>query len=454
MDDPDNTKERRSPFDVRRTDRDYSGQTISSRYLVNSNIEKSFFNGAAILDCKFGTAAMNNVEFCEATIERTRFEHCNLSGSDFVDSVLENVLFVECSFERGEWRNSSFIKCSFENCRFAHTTVSLCTFTSCFFDSLSIETMQDRAAYFNVFSRCKITSPITDRVFASRNFGPSAKIDIKHEVQPETQQSLEQMCLLNNLGHFRVVYLADVALAICTSLSGSANRRSSSLTFFSKIVTALTNERRISATSLMYLEQLITGFSSTIQDRDLLMAAMAAVLEIHTALLTIASEVPPGLKGSGEQVQSVVFHFSRDYGRREMEVFRDALMLAAGADAASLDVGDIRAGSTIVEMTSTALLTTGTLLTGLTFVLRQAKTVIDSATEVKRATLRYKKVAAKTRSRNAIAVPARSKVAAIFQPESAIPELGRIRQAVDQNGRLLTDLDEGAKTRMLIKHRD
>jgi pentapeptide repeat protein len=445
----------RTPFEPRPSDKDYSGLTIVDRYLEDTSLEKSFFNGVALSNCWFDSVAMNNVEFCETRITRSQFRHCNLAGSDFVDSILENVIFTECNFEKGEWRESSFRVCTFIRCTFSHTTVSLCTFTACSLDEQTITTVQDRAAYFNVFSMCKFAINVTDEVFAARNFGVPATVDVGRNLQPNIQQSLEQMCLLNNLGNFRVISLADVATSICTSLSGSGNRRSSSLTFFSKIVTVLTNERRISATSLMYLEQLITGFGGSIEERDLLMAAMAAVLEIHTALLTVASEVPSNTQSVDGAVRSITIHFSETYGWRDIEIFRDALALAGGTHPTALDVDDVRTGSTIVELASTVFLTTGTVLTGLTFVLRQAKIVVDRATDLKRSINKYKKVSSGKKPRShALAVPAKTRVAAILEPEAVVPGLKRIHNVVERHGRVLSELDERATVRILTEKLD
>jgi pentapeptide repeat protein len=443
----------RRPFEMRAADRDYSGLTIVDRYLQDASLEKSFFNGATLANTWFSTVALNNVEFCEAKIERTHFECVNLTGSDFVDSVLEHVTFSYCSFEKGEWRDTAFRECIFIHCTFSHTTVSLCTFTACSFDKQTIGTIQDRAAYYNAFSFCAFSSDFDDGVFVSRNFGIPAAPTMGTSTSAESQPDIERMCLLNNLGQFRVVSLADVATSICGSFRGAGSRRSSSLIFFSKIVTILTNERRISATSLLYLEQLITGFGSEIDDRDLLMAAMDAVLEIHSALLVISTEASNFPNRPEHAVRQLVIHFPESYGWRDIEVFRKALALASGTNSEVLEIRDVRPGSTIAEMASTALLTTGALLTGLTFVLRQARVAVDQATQLKRSIDTFKKTPRprKKRTSLSLAIPASSKVEAILQPENAVPELKRLSALTRENGRALMELDERADVRILTE---
>jgi hypothetical protein len=94
-----------------------------------------------------------------------------------------------------------------------------------------------------------------DSYFASRNFGIPA-IGNQGTIVPGGSQ-IEQLCLLNNVGRSRVIDVAGVAESICASLANGVQRRFSTLIFFSKIVRVLTDERRISPTSLIYLEQTI-----------------------------------------------------------------------------------------------------------------------------------------------------------------------------------------------------
>jgi hypothetical protein len=444
----------RDPFEIRESDKEYSGLTIADRYLENAVLERSFFNGVVLTNCWFESVELNDTELSEARIERCRFENTNLGGCDFVDSTFEETLFVNCSFLKGEWRDASFRNCQFLDCSFIYTTVTLCSFTACTLDAKSLQSAEHRGAYFNVFSRCRLAVAVTDPVFASRNFGTPAEGIHGQLVTSESGTSIEQMCLLNNVGRFRVVSLIHVATSICTSLARQGYRRSSALTFFSKILRTLTEERRISATSLMYLEELITGFGATIDEQDLLMAAMSAVVEIHSALLAIAAENPiAGEQQADSPARSVTIHFSESYRRRQVEVLRDALAAAADVDPDALTIDDIRSGSTIIDLSS-AVVSVGGLLMAVNFVLRQATVTVQHATNIKKAVYKFHKAAPKKSTNRALTIPPRAKIQATLQPDSAVPALGRLRREVRRNGRDLIELDEPADVKMLPENAD
>jgi uncharacterized protein YjbI with pentapeptide repeats len=445
----------RSPFEIRETDKEYSGLTIADRYLENMDLERSFFNGVVLKNCWFESVALNDTELSEAKFERCRFENTNLGGCDFVDSTFEDTIFVNCSFLKGEWRDASFRHCQFIECSFIYTTVTLCTFRACTFDVKSLQSAEHRGVYFNIFSRCQLAVAVSDAVFASRNFGTPAEGLDGQLVPSESGTSIEQMCLLNNAGRFRVVSLVDVATSICTSLARKGYRRSSALTFFSKILRTLTDERRISATSLMYLEEVITGFGAMIDEQDLLMAAMSAVVEIHSALLAIASENPiAGEERPDTPVRKIKIRFSESYQRRQVEALRDALAAAADVHPDALNIDDVRPGSTIIDI-STVVASVGGILVAVNFVLRQATVTVQHATNIKREFYEFQALAPpKKSSKRAVAIPSRTKIQATFQPDSAVPALGRLRKEVQRNGRDLIELDEPADVKMLPENVD
>src|ERR1700730_1480483 len=306
-----NTKAGRSAFEVRLADRDYSGLSISNRYLTDIDIERSFFNGVNLVNCAFQNVKMNNTEFSEAKIEKCVFSRADLSGSDFVDSLLEDTCFLHCNFEKGEWRDTTFRRCKFVECNFDHTTVTLCVFVGCEFDVQTIHTAEHRAVYFNVLSRCHFGRPTSEAHFASRNFGIPAIADQGTIVPAGSQTSIEQLCLLNNIGRLRAIDVAGVAESICSSLSDGVHRRVSTLIFFSKIVRVLTEERRISPTSLIYLEQTITAFAGRVADQDLFTAAMTAVIEIRSAMFSVATEpISQTWANSGEPATHITIRFA------------------------------------------------------------------------------------------------------------------------------------------------
>lgn len=441
----------RAPFTTKDADSDYSGLSISDRYLANADLGNSFFNGVNLTNCAFRGVQLNNTEFSEAKVENCLFDEADLSGSDFIDCLFQSVVFAGCSFERGEWREATFRDCQFSNCNFAQTTATLCKFINCSFDAPSLVTAQHRAVYFNVFTHCKFGQVASDPIFVSRNFGvPATNIQMQL-VDATAGATIEQMCLLNNLGQFRVADLADVVETICSSLGANVQRRNSTLTFFSKIVRTLTDERRVSATSLIFLEDLITRFASTVVDRDLFMATMVAVVEIRSALFSIVSETPPSNVETEGTVESVTIFFSPTYVRNQVEALRDALAEAAGTTREALDIQNLKSGSTFIEITSTMVVSVGALLISLNFVLRQATVTVRRLVGLKRALDQLNKEDQKKRRKQQLTKQSSNEVRAIFKNGAVAPELIPVRSAVRRSGRTLVEMDEKANVTILAK---
>jgi uncharacterized protein YjbI with pentapeptide repeats len=442
-------KQGRIQFEIRLEDRDYSGLTIVNRYLENANIERSFFNGANLTNCFFAAVKMNNTEFSEAKIQKSEFSKADFSGSDFVDTLFENTSFVDCSFEKGEWRDATFRQCKFVGCNFDHTTVAVCTFLGCNFDAETLTTMEHRALYYNVFSRCKFGRPTSNSHFSSRNFGIPAAGGQGTMVPADSETTIEQMCLLNNAGHLRAIDVAGVAEAICRSLAGGAHRRTSALIFFSKVVRVLTDERRISPTSLIYLEQIVTHFAGGVDDQDLFTAAMTTVVEIRSALFSVATERSDE-DDSTDIARHITISFSETYTERQAEILRETLANVAAASPDSLVTESVRSGSTIIEIISANLISVGALLVAFNFVLRQAKVTIERLGDIKRIAnkLRKPKKSAAKQTKRSGRPP--SKVPAIMKTGAVLPELISIRAAVSRHGRLLVEMDEKADVQIAV----
>ena len=375
----------------------------------------------------------------------------DLSGSDFVDSLFENSTFVNCNFEKGEWRDAVFRKCKFVECNFFHTTVTLCVFLHCEFDERSIVSAEHRAVYFNVFSRAKIAVRISDVTFSSRNFGVPASKDHKSIVPTGVQTTIEQLCLLNNTDHLRAVDVASVAESICASLATGAHTRTSTLVFFSKIVRALTDERRISATSLIYLEQTIREFASSVEDQDLFTAAMTAIIEIRSALFSVAEEASSsGWASTDELTREVTIRFSETYSRRQVEILGETLGHVAGADGRTLEISGFRNGSTVVEFMTTNVVTLGALLVAFNFVLRQAEVTVKRWNTLKRS-IRPERQKKGTRGRVTPAGRLSRKVPAVLKSGPVARELGPVRTAVTCYGRTLVEMDEKATITVIVQ---
>lgn len=440
----------RIPFEVRPGDRDYSGLSLEDRYLVKVDIERSFFNGVNLVNCAFDGVKMNNTEFSESKIQRSAFSASDLSGSDFVDSLLEDSSFVECNFEKGEWRDTTFRHCKFIDCNFDHTTVMLCRFIECKFDVATIDTTEHRAIYFNVFSHCTFGREISDSHFASRNFGVPTSGSQSALVPAGAQITIEQICLLNNIGRLRAIDVASVAESICASLATRVQRRTSTLIFFSKIIRVLTDERRISPTSLIYLEQIIVQFAGKVDDQDLFASAMSAIVEIRSALFSVATETREQPRDNTEGVaRTITIRFDETYARHQAEALRDTLSNVASNSSNILVIESVRNGSTIIEMVSNNIISIGALFLALNFVLRQARVTVELVASIGRK-LRKTRKSKKVGSPGGGPRRRPNKVPAVMKTGPVLPELAPVREAIRRHGRALVEMDERADVKIVV----
>jgi uncharacterized protein YjbI with pentapeptide repeats len=444
----------RAPFETRPVDRDYSGLSIADRYLSAANIEKSFFNGVNFINCVFEDVRLNNTEFSEAKAERCAFIRSDLTGSDFVDCLFEGILFEHCNFEKGEWREAVFKRCKFVDCNLDHTTVTLCSFIGCEFDTPSLATAVHRAIYYNVFSHCAFERPMDDAHFSSRNFGVRSTAVGGAVVPAGADITIEQMCLLNNVGHLRAIDVANVAEVICEALGAGGHRRNSSLVFYSKVVRVLTDERRLSSTTLIYLEQVITRFAANVSDQDLFTTAMAAIVEIRSALFAVASETSPSDGEAQGFATQITIRFDESYTRRQAEIFRDALVETAGIPPNGLVIESVHSGSTLIEMASGVAISAGGLLFALNFILRQAKIAIQNWDDLKKTAIKVFTRRRKAPERRRTPRSKRAKLPAVMQTGPVLRELAPVRAAVRKNGKVLVEMDEPAHVRISVQYMD
>jgi hypothetical protein len=432
--------------------RDYSGLSIVNRYLVHTDSEKAFFNGANLSDCVFDDVKFNNTEFTEGNIDRSIFSEADLSGSDFIDSHFEDCKFTKCSFEKGEWRNSSFVRCTFDQCVFTHTTVALCAFANCSFDASTQKTVEHRSAYFNVFTQCVFERPFVDAGFSSKNFGTPTTATGNTLVSAGSHTSIEHLCLLNNSGHLKSIDVVEVAEALCQSLVEGMQRLNSTLVFFSKIIRTLTEETRISATSLIYLEEVISELAGSVDDQDLFSAAMLAIVEIRSALFSIMKEADIKEESDG-YVREIRIVFSETYTRQQADILKSALEHTSTLTSGGLIIRDFRQGSTWIEITSAAIVSLGGLLVALNFVLRQAKIAVDRVTDLRKSVAKARGPA-KKEAKSSVARKSRAKLPAILKSGPVAPELKPVREVVHRYGRILVEMDSKAEVRVLVEQSD
>lgn len=449
-DDPTGSRE---PFKVRQDDRDYSGLNIQGQELSEEDCSRSFFNGTDLIDCTFRNVSFANCEFAEAQIVRCRFDNCNFIGADLVSALVDNTEFASCNFASGEWREARLENAEFSQCSFEHTTIALCMFNETWFDKSTVLSLQHRAVAFNVFSRCKFDQDFNDAVLTARNFGTPAAKSVTDVVDNDANMTMDDLCVLNNSGQYRANLLVKATESVCSSIASGKSKRASSLLFLSKIIRVVALERRVSATTLVYLEGLITSSATNVSEQELFVIAMHTVVEIRTALFAISTE----LDGVSDDfpVDKIIIYFSRTYIRRQAEILKNLLGSCASVSEDSMRIEKFETGSTLIEIVTTASVTTSAVLVSLNFALRQAKITLDRLDDIKKSFGKLTGTTKIPQSRKAIQQKKRQNT--ILRPAGVIgnPEvadqLAPVREAIIKNGRELVELDEPVTVRILVK---
>lgn len=447
MEDEDRHGTARGPFEVR-PDRDYSGTSLKAVSVSGANLARSFFNGANLVDVELRDSDVSNTELTEVQGRGCTFSRCNFHGSDFISSRFETSSFSDCDFTNGEWRESSFVNCRFERCTFDHATVTLSEFCGCRFDTEALRTADNRAFHYNVFTGCEFPPIELSDSLTSRNFGlPAKRVDGHGNVLRGRLVTLEELCHLNNAGCFHVVDLADAVGGLTKTIERGGSRRNSALAFFGRILRVLTAERRISATSLFYIEEELSSLAASTNDQEVLLATMGAMVEARTALLRIAEEWEHA-EPATDTCRSITIHFAPTYPRSHAEALVSTLQAVKGPDAA-LELRDFGVGSTWIEIVSVGAVTATTVLSTLNIVLRQATVTVKRVGEFRREVRKLSKQPQR-RGGPSKSVTA-SKVPAILSPETASPKLAAARSAARRYGRVLVELDEPASVTLLVE---
>jgi uncharacterized protein YjbI with pentapeptide repeats len=284
--------EGRVRFPIREGDNDYSGEDFVSVYLADSTeLTHAFFNGTNMSNAAFVNASLDQCELAEAHCADVVFSNVDFTGSDFVRTTLRRVRFENCAFTNGEWRETEVEDSSFVRCNFSHTTINLCTFARCEFLSGSNASMNHKAINYNTFSRCTFADPIISHHVLSQNFGLPSKQGTASLTGSTPQESLKQICYSSGSGRTRVEDLIRAIEFECDRQKSKPNKFV--LEFVSKIVAALAGERRISPSSMTYIEELFSDVAKSATATTNFQAAMNAIISVRNAIYDLVSKQGP-----------------------------------------------------------------------------------------------------------------------------------------------------------------
>lgn len=437
----------RSPFPLHDNDKDYSGLDLHKVFLVDSDaLSHSFLNGTNLVDVAFQRASLDQSEFAEAYIERSVFRACDLSGSDFVRTRVSDTVFEGCTFENGEWRETEFVNVQFLGCNFTHTTINLCTFSGCTFGNGTIASLNHRSVNYNIFIFTQFDENITSEHVLSQNFGlpgGASQLPVRLEGVP----SLSEVCRRSDTPLFRV---RDLVAAI-EAESGRQTVRSNKLVleFMANIVVALASTRRISPSSMLYIEQIFAGLARTTTSNVDFRAAMSAVVNIRNAmydLVTGLRSALPDVEGEARRITAYFEdNFEEETGEELAEVLSELFFERPGA----VKLASIRHGSTFLDFVMTASMPTITVVSTLGLIFTQADLIVSKTSQIKDG---VKKIFGKKEAESTALVPVDpqpEKVPAILKSGTVLPELGPIRIAVERSGKTLIMLDNRVEITIL-----
>ncbi|MDF0585124.1 pentapeptide repeat-containing protein [Bradyrhizobium yuanmingense] len=437
----------RNPFPLVEGDNDYSGKDFDSVVLQDSkSLSHAFLNGVTLSNAAFIRADLDQCEFGEAELTKTTFVECLLAGTDFVRATFTDVLFEDCDLTDGEWRESTFTRVRFVRCKFAHTTVNLCSFYDCAILEGSVEGLDYKAVNYNVFSRCTFDGGISNETVLSRNFGLRPTKSSSSVVHFGSHVTLEQVCLLSSSGP---VGAFDVVRAIeneCANFRGRMKKLR--LEFIGNIVRLMAFEARISSSSLIYIEGVLSGLGALVLEDGDPQAVLSAFITVRNALFErvnatlLDTDAPAGI------ADRLALTYEAQFSRAEGEALAQALDHVLTDGSRTVTLTSVQHGSTIFNIDfQGAVCTAAATWAAVNLLLSQAKTSIKTIKAIK-AEFKKRKSAPKP---NRDLTRAKKATPALLLSGKEPPELVRLRRAVHQNGMLLVQLDAPAMATLHVR---
>lgn len=432
----------RRPFSLSNPHKDYSGEDLIDVFLNRSSaLSHAFLNGITANNCFFVRSKLDHAELAESSISNSQFHHVDLATSDLVRASISGCVFERCDFSNGEWRQTSFQDVVFKDCKFNHTTINLCNFSSCKFLGNAGQALDHRSVMYNTFSRCSFEDHVRDRLVLSRNFGlPSA---METHVPASGAATLENICILSSTG---AVTVADLAEAIRVECAAPKIRlKKMRLEFISNIVSTLAAELRISPASLIYIEELFLQFARSARDEADFLAAMNAIVNLRNALYDLAVTVLADIRNNQEPCGGVVLRFKGTYSKPQAQAFVDALSEVIFGRPGDITIERIQIGSTIIDTLFSSMATVGAALGALNLLIGQASLTMEKAIKFQKTAQRFFRIKRQWNTRQRAA----TKIPAILNLASAVPQIEPVRRAVRRNGRTLILFDEPTTATLL-----
>ena len=443
MFDKENPGAGKTRLDVASYAADLSGRDFDGVCLDRSQtLSHSFLNGSSFKNSTFLGGPIDQTELAEAQIIDCFFDETDFTGSSFIGATVDGTTFRKCVFADGEWRKSRFTNVVFQDCNFNYTTVNLCVFDNCEFYGKDSKHLDNRSVNYNVFTQCYFDVLYADEVVLAKNFGLPGTGKSKSLSKYRSSISLEEVCIQSSSS--RTVVSELIAAIENEFKTENVHRlKTMRLEFISNIVGALTRSKKMSATTLVYLETFFSRLAKAgLSEADVL-AAMSVVLSLRSLLFDYAQESPPNLGNAHYHCQEIDIEYERTYTNSDAVELAKILGELTTGDPNTFMISRVAYGSTFIELIALQVVSVGAVLTALNFALRQANTALVQAQEIRKNARKLVKSAPKvSKKRGKKNV---SRMQALQQPASPTKDATLLREAVAMHGYQAVLLDDEAK---------
>ncbi|KAA0675637.1 pentapeptide repeat-containing protein [Roseomonas genomospecies 6] len=424
---------------------DLSGRDFESIYLSKPlSLSHSFLNGASFTDSIFFDIDIDQTEMAEAYFEKCSFNNVKLSGADLVGSSFVDCAFIGCYFTEGEWRSSKFVNVLFDSCYFDYTTINLCVFENCKFSQIAKGSLSHNSVNYNVFCRTEICERNIKDSVVSQNFGMPTPDHITSIKRSGAQVSLEDVCLTSGRGSFSI---PDFVSAIYNEFHHGRRTRLKKLRleFVSNIISAVSSEKRISSTSLLYIEIMLQSHARTLTNEGDMLSVMKAILGVRSALYDLSNETRENIYDidhSQAACRKITILYQHTFPRDDAIALTKSIGIVSCGDPNAFYISEFRNGSTFIEMVASTTIQVSSVLFACGLLIRQATVTVERATQLKKAVNEFIQASAHRRKKRAQALP--SKAPALQRTGSVSPELDRVKKALQDSGEALVRLDDKA----------
>jgi hypothetical protein len=424
---------------------DLSGKDFEGVYLDRSQtLSHSFLNGSSFKNSAFLGAPIDQTELAEAQIVDCFFDETDFTGSSFIGAIVEGTIFRKCIFADGEWRKSRFTNVTFQDCNFNYTTVNLCIFDSCEFYGQGSKQLDNRSVNYNVFTQCHFDAFYEDDVVLANNFGLPSKGQRKALANYGSSISLEEVCVQSSSGRTTV---SDLVRAIENEFKRMNVHRLKTLRleFISNIIVALARTKRVSATSLTYLEGFFSSLAKAATSEVDTLAAMSVVINIRSLLFDLIQNSFVDSEIAQCQCDAIEIEYERTYTRSDSVELAKILGELAIGDPNAFVVSRFAHGSTLIELLALQVVSVGAVLTSLNFVLRQLNTTLVQTQQIRKNAGKLRRASTKVAKKQRKNV---SRIQALQRSGHLSKEVSILRKAVAVHGYHAVTLDDEAQTRV------